>query len=86
MKEFRVEFNSSGFYSGDGIWEVLDETDHILANNAAEAIELVKDWWLESSSSDYDDAKIEIESFAFRAAEIKYDEDSLLEPYVWEFD
>lgn len=84
-KEFRVEFNTSGFYSGAGIWEVLDETNHILASNAAEAIELVKDWWLENSW-DTEKAEEEIKSFAWRAAEIKYDENGYLEDFVWEFD
>lgn len=84
-KEFRVEFNRSGFYAGSGVWEVLDETNHILASDASEAIELVKEWWLENSN-DFDEAKNEIESFAWRAAEIKYDEDGYLEDFVWEFD
>lgn len=44
MKKFRVEFNTTGFYSGQGIWEALDETVEVEAETAQEAIEFVIDW------------------------------------------
>jgi len=44
MKKFRVEFNITGFYSGQGIWEVLDETVAVEAETAQEAIDFVIDW------------------------------------------
>ena len=61
-KKFRVEFNTTGFYSGQGIWEVLDETAEVEAETAQEAIELVIDWL------EYDDP--ECHEYAWRAAEI----------------
>lgn len=95
MKKFRVEFNDTGFYSGAGIWETLDEYMEIEADNAQEAIDLAKDWWIESISSnyrgdDYDDvyeeAVKDTKEFAWRSSEIRYDEDGFLEDFNWEFD
>lgn len=43
-KFYRVEFNTTGYYSGQGIFEVLDETNEIEAETAQEAIELAIEW------------------------------------------
>lgn len=43
-KIYRVEFNETGFYSGQGIFETLDEIAEVEAENAQEAIELAIDW------------------------------------------
>ena len=59
---FRVEFNTTGFYSGQGVWDVLDETVSVEADTAQEAIELVIDW-LEADEP-------ECHEYAWRAAEI----------------
>lgn len=48
MKKFRVEFNTTGFYSGQGIFECLDETAEVEADNAKEAIELCVDYMVET--------------------------------------
>lgn len=85
MKKFRVEFNDTGFYSGAGIWEALDEFCEIEAENASEAIDLAKDYWLENSC-DAEKAEEEVKEFAWRAAEVKHDEYGYLEPYKWEFE
>lgn len=55
--KYRVEFNTTGFYAGAGIWEVLDETCDIEADSPEEAISLVKAWWIETS----DDPEAEAE-------------------------
>ena len=60
-KSFRVEFNTTGFYSGQGIFEALDETVSVEADSAQEAIELVIDW-LEADEP-------ECREYAWRAAE-----------------
>ena len=60
-KSYRVEFNTTGFYSGQGIFDVLDETVCVEADTAQEAIELVIDWL------EVDDP--ECREYAWRAAE-----------------
>jgi len=86
MKKFRVEFNETGFYQGQGIWAVLDETDNIEADTAQEAIELVIDWFVENDVDygeiDCDEIRTKYEEYAWRAAEIidgEYDYNN------WEF-
>lgn len=61
MKKFRVEFNTTGYYSGQGIWDVLDETVAVEAETAQEAIDFVIDWL------EYDEP--ECHEYAWRAAE-----------------
>jgi len=61
MKKFRVEFNITGFYSGQGIWEALDDTVAVEAETAQEAIDSVIDWL------EYDEP--ECHEYAWRAAE-----------------
>ena len=88
-KMYRVEFNNTGFYSGAGIWETIDEIAEIEAENAQEAIEFAKDWWIESAShigNDTEEARKEIEEFAWRAAAIERDDNGYLESYNWEFE
>lgn len=85
MKKFRVEFNETGYYNSEQIWETLDEICEIEADDAQEAIEFAKDYWRESSD-DAEKAEEEINDYAWRAAEIKCDEDGDLEAYKWEFE
>lgn len=84
-KKFRVEFNNTGFYSGAGIWETLDEIAEIEAEGVQEAIEYAKDWWVKTSD-DVEAAEIEVNEYAWRSAEIKHDKDGYLENYKWEFE
>ena len=53
MKKYRVEFNTTGFYSGQGIFEVLDETAEVEAENANEAIELCIDYFVDNDINAY---------------------------------
>lgn len=76
---YRVEFNDTGFYSGQGVWVALDETE-VEAENAQEAIELTIDWMIEeaknynpNNKSD-EELETEINGYAWRAAEIIKDE------------
>ena len=69
MAKYRVEFNKSGFISGAGIWETLDEICEVKAASAMDAIDDVVDD-LTSEDSDYDWI-----SYAWRACECS-DEDS----------
>lgn len=85
MKKFRVEFNTSGFYYGAGVWECIDEFDDIEAENVPEAIDLAKTWYLENSA-DIEEAERDVENFAWRGSEITYDEDGYMDAYNWEFD
>lgn len=84
-KTYRVEFNTTGFYEGAGIWDTLDELCEIEASDAQEAIELAKEWWIEDSDNP-EKTEDEITKYAWRAAENKYDEDGYPEPYEWEFE
>lgn len=52
-KKYRVEFNTTGFYSGQGIFETLDEIAEIEAENAQEAIELAIDWMCDAVFNAY---------------------------------
>lgn len=78
--KYRVEFNDTGFYSGQGIWTVLDETAEVEAENAEEAVELIIDWMIEQgihynpNNQTYEEIEREIKSYAWRAAEIIKDE------------
>lgn len=71
---YRVEFNETGFYKGQGVFTVLDETDYITADNAQEAIELVIDWFVENDVDygeiDCDELRKKYEGYAWRAYEI----------------
>lgn len=49
LKKYRVEFNTTGFYSGQGVFETLDEIAEVEAENAQEAIELTIDWMIHST-------------------------------------
>lgn len=79
MTKYRIEFNTSGFISGAGIWETLDEICEIEAASAMDAIDDVVDA-LTSEDSEYD-----WRSYAWRACEcsdedntwiyVKYDEE-----------
>lgn len=73
MKKFRVEFNTSGFYKGAGVWEVLDETVSVPAHDAKEAMEAVRDWYIDTlvqyDDYSYEDAEAEVDSYAWMAME-----------------
>lgn len=88
MRTYRVEFNITGFIYGQGIWECLDETAEVLAENSQEAIESCIEWMTDVDyqsdlSREYDDVKTEISSYAWRASEIKYDDEGYLCDYEW---
>lgn len=85
MGKYRIEFNTSGFYFGQGVWECIDEFDDVEADSAKEAIELCKDWWIENST-DVKLATKNVFDFAWRASEIKYDEDGYLDEYNWQYE
>lgn len=55
MKKYRVEFNTTGFYQGQGVFEVLDETSEVEATNAQEAIESVIEWMIDFEATAYPD-------------------------------
>lgn len=82
LKKFRVEFNNTGYYSGAGIWDTVDEISAIPADSEEEAVEFAKEWWIDFSF-DCEQAKKETSEYAWRASEIKYDEDGYLLPYEW---
>lgn len=91
MAKFRVEFNTSGFYQGAGIWTTIDEIASIEADDAQEAIEgavrYIKDENIQnciSNGLDIPDVS-ESDYYAYRASKITYDEDGFLNPYEWEF-
>ena len=70
-KKFRVEFNTTGFYSGQGVWETLDEIAEVEAETAQEAIELTIDWINGEIIADVDDERyIAPDDWAWRATEI----------------
>ena len=69
MTKYRVEFNKSGFISGAGIWETLDEICEVTAASAQDAIDDVMNALI---SEDNDDVW---RSYAWRACECS-DEDS----------
>lgn len=73
MKKFRVEFNTTGFYEGQGIFEVLDETAEVEAENANEAIELCIDYMVDTDINAYGGAYYE------DAPEYVYNEDGELD-------
>ena len=76
---YTVEFFNEKFR----IWETLEEISNIEADNAEEAVEEAKSWWIETS----DDAEIadeEASGLIWRAAKIEYDEDGYLIPEEWE--
>lgn len=68
-KKYRVEFNTTGFYSGQGVWEVLDETAEIEAETAQEAIEYAIDYFVETG-----DDREAVEAYAWMACEILTDD------------
>lgn len=84
MGKYRIEFNTSGFYYGQGVWECIDEFDDVEADSIEEAIELAKDWWIENAD-DPDIGLADVADFAWRASEIKYDEDGCLDEYDWQY-
>lgn len=73
-KMFRVEFNETGFYQGQGIFTVLDETAEITADDAKEAIDLCIDWMVENDidygNIDCDEIRAKYENYAWIAYEI----------------
>lgn len=75
MKKYRVEFNTTGYYAGQGIFETLDELCGMECENEQEAIECAIDWFTENDErfgdgeTDVDEIKAEYESYAWRAAE-----------------
>lgn len=70
-KKFRVEFNTTGFYSGQGVWETLDEITEVDAETAQEAIELTIDWINGEIIADVDDERyIAPVDWVWRATEI----------------
>lgn len=87
---YRVEFNETGFYSGQGIFEVL-ETAEVEAATAQEAIELCIDWMIEQAKEynpdDKSDDELEtmIRNYAWRASEITEDEYGKDYGTHWEF-
>lgn len=89
MKKFRVEFNTSGFYKGAGIWETLDEFCDVEANTAQEAIESAIEYMADNEYNaidndvDYSIVENEIRQYAWRAAEPKYDENGYFDS-IWE--
>lgn len=88
---YRVEFNETGYYSGQGVWICLDETAEVEAATAQEAIELCIDWMIEQGKDynpdDKSDEEIEteIKSYAWRASEIIEDEYGKDYGTHWEF-
>ena len=82
MKKFRVEFNNTGYYSGAGIWECVDEIGETEAEDAQEAIEIAIAWWAENAI-DFETGENEANNFAWRAAEIEYDSYGFLKGYTW---
>ena len=65
VKKYRVEFNETGFYSGQGIFETLDEIAEIEAENAQEAIEYSIDYIVESECVGYEDIYDESNDWAY---------------------
>ena len=55
MKKYRVEFNTTGFYSGQGVFETLDELTEVEAHTAQEAIERSIDYIVETECAAYED-------------------------------
>lgn len=79
MKKYIVEFNTSGFMYGAGIFEVLDETAEVQANSPADAIELCIDFMIDSevayleNEAEAEALEESINDYAWRAAEISED-------------
>ena len=69
MTKFRTEFNTSGYYSGQGVWIALEELSYIKADTAQEAIEYAIDWFVETGTPEEEARK-----YAWRAAEVIHDE------------
>ena len=63
LKKFRVEFNNTGYYSGAGIWDTVDEISEIPAESEEEAVEFAKEWWIDFSF-DCEQAKKETSKYA----------------------
>ena len=76
---YTVEFFNEKFR----IWETLEEISNIEADNAEEAVEEAKSWWIENSA-DAEIANEEVSDMIWRAAKIEYDEDGYILPYNWE--
>lgn len=70
IKLYRVEFINPKV----GVWEVLDETAEVEGFDELDAIEEVKEWWVETAD-DPKTAAAEIEDFQWRAAEVLGTED-----------
>lgn len=72
-KKFRVEFNSTGFYAGQGVWETLDEIAEIDAETAQVAIDYAIDFMVDSdwlSAESPEALRTVYSNYAWRAAEI----------------
>lgn len=70
---YRVEFNESGLYDRNGIWNTIDEIAEINADSEEEAVDFAKEWYLDNSF-DREEAEKEISEYAWRASEITVDE------------
>ena len=65
VKKYRVEFNMTGFYSGQGTFETLDEIAEIEAENAQQAIECSIDYMVETECAAYEDLYDESNDWAY---------------------
>ena len=65
MKKYRVEFNTTGFYAGQGVFETLDEIAEIEAENAQEAIERSIDYMVETERAAYEDLYDDANDWAY---------------------
>lgn len=84
-KIFKVEINETGYYTSDSIWYTTDGLSEVIADNEEEAVQIAKDYLIDSANSlgnDVDQAEKEFSEWAWRVAEVKY-EDGMLLPYEW---
>lgn len=84
-KIFKVEINETGYYTSDGIWYTPDGLSEVIADNEEEAVQIAKDYLVDSANSlgnDVDQAEKEFSEWAWRVSEVKY-EDGMLLPYEW---
>lgn len=85
MKKYRVEFNTTGFYSGQGIFETLDEIAEVEADNAQEAIALSIDWMSHTEFDMYSADEFDAKDYMYNDNdEIDYDKiKEHIENYAW---
>lgn len=85
-KTFKVEINETDYYTSDGIWYTPDGLSEVIADNEEEAVQIAKDYLVDSANSlgnDVDQAEKEFSEWAWRVSEIKHDTDGMLLPYEW---